>query len=119
MALTHGECITGSIPQELNSEMKIGMLEVYCGVCLKCVQCFCRYLYHNKAFEKEKKTSVGEIKMQNEAEDKLQCKVYGNSPIQLGALKQGWPSRVVSDLGAGDHSLCPCINQTLGVSCPP
>lgn len=91
MALSHGDCITGSIPQESNSEMKIGMLEVYCGMLLKCVHCFCRYLYHNKAFEKEKKTSVGEIKMQNEAEaeDEMQWKDYGNSPNQLGALEQG------------------------------
>lgn len=58
--------------------------------------------------------------MQNEAEaeDEMQWKDYGNSPNQLGALEQGWPSRIVSDLGAGAHSLCPCINQTLGVSCP-
>lgn len=73
--------------------MQIVMLEVYCGVLLNCVQCFVYHLCHNKAFEKEKKTSVGELKMLNEAEgeDGLQWRDRGNSPLPLGALEQRFP----------------------------
>ena len=52
---------------------------------------FVYHLCHNKAFEKEKETSVGELKMLNEAEgeDELQWRDSRNPPLQPAALEQG------------------------------